>query len=88
MSDGIEGGGSRGYLFASNERTESVYQFSCNRAEWLWSVWSVQELFFQNAVHIVQTTESSKETNIYSSANKRYDYMFLSFHRCKDISGS
>ena len=44
---GMVGGG---YLFASNKRTESIYQFSSNRAEWLWSVWSVRELFFfQNA---------------------------------------
>ena len=44
--------------------------------------------FCQNAVNAVQTTESSNESNIYSSGNKRYHFIFLSFHRCEDISGS
>ena len=66
-----------GYLFASNKRTESVHQFSSNQAEWLWFLWSVRELFFQNAVHAIQTTESSKVSNIYSSGNKRYHYIFV-----------
>jgi len=43
---------------------------------------------FQNAVYAVQTKESGKKSNIYSSGNKRYHYIFLSFHRCEDISGS
>ena len=47
-----------------------------------------ENFFFQNAVNAVQTTDSSNESNIYSSGNKRYHFIFLSFHRCEDISGS
>ena len=31
-----------------------------------------ENFFFQNAVNAVQTTERSKESNIYSSGNKHY----------------
>ena len=47
-----------------------------------------KNFFFQNAVNAVQTTESSNESIINSSGNKRYHFIFLSFHRCEDISGS
>ena len=88
VSDGLGGGGGGVvYFFASNKRTESVYILLTEPSGYgLYGLF--KKFFFENAVHTVQTTESSKESNIYSSRNKRCHYIFLSLHRRKDISGS
>ena len=79
-----------GFLFASNKRTESVYQFSSNRTEWLWSVLSVGDFFFFKMQFMPSRQQRAvkKESNIYSSGNKHYHYIFLTLHRCEDISNS
>ena len=80
-------GGGGWVSFASNKRTESVYiLLTAPSGYGLYGLF--KNFFFQNAVHTVQTTESSKESNIYLSRNKRCHYIFLRFHRCKDISDS
>ena len=87
MSDGLGGGGG-GYLFASNKKLNLFISFLLTEPSGYGLYGLFKNFFFQNAVHTVQTTESSNDANTYSSRNKRCHYIFLSFHRCKDISGS